>query len=139
MSTPSRASEIQLDGAGIDLEHGFNDEAQPGAFESNHGFDMDEDGSNDEAQPGAFEINHILDTDEDDLAQIVQETWFSNCSQENFYDSDDEDESDIDTGNIVDPDSDLESGFEGKETHNGLEMEDLVDEDIQRIIAEFGA
>ena len=40
----------------------------------------------------------------------------------------------------ADRDSDMDSEYEWKEpgSRNGLEMDDLVDEDFQRIIAQFG-
>ena len=71
---------------------------------------------------------------EDNLAQIVWDTWSGRHFSINKHQSDSEME-EVNEGS----DSDLE--FEWKEmgNGNGLEMDEFVNEDFERIIAQFGA
>jgi hypothetical protein len=65
---------------------------------------------------------------------IIQKTWSGWRS-----DTEDEDEDYEGNGRVLDPDSDEESDFEWEEKgqRNRLGIDDLIDEDLQRIIAEF--
>ena len=85
----------------------------------------------------------LVDVEATALEEIIQNTW-SRRARVDDYDSDDEsdeeddDENDLEGNtnlNASDADSDIE--WEGK--WNGLGMNDLVDEDLQRLIAEFSA
>ena len=70
------------------------------------------------------------------LEEIVQNTWSGRRATVEDYESDDEEEEFDGNDNASEPDSDLESERMG--FCDGLGMDDLVDEDFQRIIAEFG-
>ena len=89
------------------------------------------------------------------LEEMVQDTWSGHCARVDDYESDtesedfnehangrdsDSDERDLDSDER-DSDSDVDLEFDLPEmgTRNGLEIDDLVDEDFQRLIAEFGA
>jgi hypothetical protein len=76
---------------------------------------------------------------------ILWNSWSGRRSRVDKYESDDE-ENDYEENNpppIEDPESnsDIDSGGDSEEmgTHHGLGMDDLIDEDLQRILAEFSA
>ena len=72
-----------------------------------------------------------------ELEEIVHNTWSGRRATVEDYESDDE-EDDIEGNEFVpEPDPDIET--EGMGERYGLEMDDLVDEDFQRIIYEFCA
>ena len=81
-----------------------------------------------------------IDVEARRLEDIIQNTW-SHRSRVDDYDSDDSESEDEDeecrdfegNANASDEDSDIE----GEGMRNGLGMNDLVEEDLQRIIAEF--
>ena len=79
--------------------------------------------------------------EESGLKKIIHDTWSGTRSRVDEYESDEEDQDfeENSSHSMADPDSDMESDFEGDGMgfRNGLAMEDLVDEDLQRIIAEF--
>jgi hypothetical protein len=75
--------------------------------------------------------------DKPDLAEIIKETWSGRRSKMDHLDSDtDADDSLAHQNDESDSDSDLEWKEPGM--RNGLDIDDLVNEDFQRIIAEFG-
>lgn len=86
------------------------------------------------------------DTEEDNVPKIVKDTWSGRRSHVEDYHSDSEDD-DFNKhtfpqqGKPTHSASESDSEFEWNETgmRNGLEMEDLVNEDFERIIAQFGA
>jgi hypothetical protein len=67
----------------------------------------------------------------------LENTWAGCRARVDEYQSDVEEEDSDD--NVADADSDTESEFEweGTRTRNGLGIDDLVEEDLQRIISEF--
>ena len=77
----------------------------------------------------------------DNLEEIIQDTWSRRRARVDDYESDTESEDFNEDADSRDSGSDVDSEFESPEmgTRNGLEMDDLVDEDFQRLIAEFGA
>jgi hypothetical protein len=79
----------------------------------------------------------ISDAEEGDFEQVVQDTWSGCHSRVDDYESNTEVE---DFDKDKDSDSDVDSEFDWGERgmRNGLEMDDLIDEDFQHIIAEFG-
>jgi hypothetical protein len=95
----------------------------------------------DEAWNAADEDHGFVEPDVEGgrLEEIVRDTWSRCRSRLDDYESDDVDEEEGFEGNAdaSDPDSDIE--LEGVGECNGLGMNDLVEEDIQRIIAEFSA
>jgi hypothetical protein len=75
--------------------------------------------------------------DKPDLAEIIKETWSGRRSEMDNLDSDtDTDDSLPHQNDESDSDSDLDWKEPGM--RNGLDIDDLVNEDFQRIIAEFG-
>jgi hypothetical protein len=71
------------------------------------------------------------------VEEILRNTWRTRVGE---FDSDVEDE-DFEEKNTSDLESETDSDWEGRDPGicNGLGMDDLVDEDLQRILAEFSA
>jgi hypothetical protein len=94
-----------------------------------------------------YDESHVIsDTDEGGPVPTLQDTWSGRRSRNDDYEPDTDEEHSNEEGyhqiNGSDSDSDIDSAseFNWKEMggRNGLEMDDLVDEDFQRIIANFG-
>jgi hypothetical protein len=104
-----------------------------------------------DADHHTFDDNHTFDDKShaktENVEKIVQSTWLRCRSRDDEYESEVEDteESEEDGSrpktNAVATDSDIDSEYEGEgmRIRNGLGMDDLIDEDLQRIIAEFSA
>jgi hypothetical protein len=114
------------------------------------GPDLDLDSNEAEQQPDAERHACVEDSESDakagGLERIIQTTWSGCRSQVDEYESDAEDEDyEENTSppmtNARHADSEIDSEFEwdGMGKRNGLGMDDLVDEDLERIIAEFSA
>ena len=117
------SSDIDIESSGLD----FGSEKSPApASPAAIFFAADEDRL-DVVEP---EIDH-------ELEEIVENTWSGRRATVEDYESDDEEEDYEGNNDASEPDSERE--WEQMGVRNGLEMDDLVDEDFQRIVAEFGA
>ena len=76
-----------------------------------------------------------------DFEEMIQDTWSGCRARVDDYESDTESEDFNEDAASRDSVSDVDSEFDSPEmgTRNGLEIDDLVDEDFQCLIAEFGA
>jgi hypothetical protein len=85
-----------------------------------------------DAYEGRFDAETLL------LDNMLRDSW-STCRSQ--VDSDDEEENFEGKDDSGDSDSDLDLGcdWEGDGIRNGLAMDELVEEDLQRLIAEFSA
>ena len=86
-------------------------------------------------------VNQVNDAKTGEIKKVIQNTWSGCRSRVEEYESDAEDEDfedDVPQA-MVDSDSDIDSEFEGEVMgiRDGLGIDELVDEDLQRIIAEF--
>ena len=75
-----------------------------------------------------------------DFEEMIQDTWSGCRARVNDYESDTESEDFNKDAASRDSVSDVDSEFDSPEmgTRNGLEIDDLVDENFQCLIAEFG-
>jgi len=148
ISVSNPSSDLSSDSSDLSSDSSDAESTQTGAFEIRVGMieleqpHIEPDTVNDIVNDSQVRS----DTEEDALEQIVQESWSGHHSRVDDYESDTEAE-DFNEDSALprqikggDSDSDLDSEFEWKDTgmHNGLELDDLIDEDLQRIIAEFG-
>ena len=120
--------DLSQDSSDVEYSLQVNDAEKFPKRSSDQGLLIDEDGHPEEEEAHGF--------DDHDLEEIVQNMWSGRQATVEDYESDDEEEDFDGSDNASEPDSDLESEQMG--FRDGLWMDDLVDEDFQRVIAEFG-
>jgi hypothetical protein len=88
--------------------------------------------------PTWFE-NDENDAESKELREILETTWSGCRSRVDEYAESDAEDEDFEEDEDSDPDPDPDFEWEEAGKRNGLGMDELIDEDLQRIIAEFGA